>query len=167
MNGGGELYLQTLYTIIGPTEDKTLLDLCCGAMIQTRQMGFKEVLGIDVRDWPERPREFPFYQTDVRGLVVCGMEQFDVCLCSDGIEHLEKQDGKELVLKMEEVSLLPIIFTPLGEQRLVPGSDDPDDHKSGWMPEEFEARGWLTKVFPDWHVGEGGWGCGAFFAWKP
>ncbi len=165
MNGGGELYLQILNRIIGPTEDKTLLDLCCGAMMHTRLMKFRESLHIDVRDWPERPREFGFICADVRNITL--NRTYDVALCSDGIEHLSKKDGLELLDNMERWSKLPIIFTPLGEQRIVPGSTDPDDHKSGWTPEEFTARGWLTEVYPTWHVGEGGWGCGAFFAWRP
>lgn len=158
------LYLRELYSIIGPTEDKTLLDLCCGEMTVTRKMKFRDSLHVDVQDCPNRPREFTFYQTDALGLFPLGMETFDVALCSDGIEHLEKAYGLDLLRKMEGMSRVPIIFTPLGEYKLAPGSDNPDDHKSGWLPEEFRARGWRTSVFPGWHEVLG---IGAFFAWKP
>lgn len=164
MTGSGELYLSILRRIIGPTEDKTLLDLCCGEMTQTRHLKFRYVLGIDVKDWPDRPREHDFYHTDANGLFPLGMESFDVCLCSDGIEHLTKRDGRELIHKMEQISPLPIIFTPLDAYKLNPDSTDPDIHKCVWKPEEFEAMGWQTEVHEDWHPELS---IGAFFAWKP
>lgn len=164
MTGSGELYLSILRRIIGPTEDKTLLDLCCGEMTQTRHMKFKDVLGVDVKDWPGRPKDVKFYETDALGLFPTGMGVFDVCLCSDGIEHFTKHDGIELVEKMERLGRLPIIFTPLDAYKVQPYSDDPDDHKCVWKPEEFEAMGWKTDVFPEWHPELK---IGAFFAWKP
>lgn len=167
MIGSGQLYLSILRRIIGPTEDLTFLDLCCGEMAQTRHLKFRDSLHVDVKDWPERPPEFRFIRLDVREFVQVQVMGFDVCLCSDGIEHLQKEDGVALIENMALVARLPIIFTPLGDHRIVPGSTDPDDHKSGWLPEEFEARGWKTDVYPDWHRESPKWNCGAFFAWRP
>lgn len=164
MTGSGELYLSILRRIIGPTDDKTLLDLCCGEMTQTRHLKFKGVLGVDLIDWPNRPEQFTCWVRDVRGLDKISPIPFDVALCSDGIEHLQKKDGVELVKDMERHARLPIIFTPLDAYKLNPDSTDPDIHKCVWKPEEFEAMGWTTEVFPKWHESLG---IGAFFAWKP
>lgn len=170
MTGSTNLYMSVLSLIIGhPIEEPmalTLLDLCCGEMTHTRLMKFQKSMHLDVHDWPGRPKEFVFFPFDVRTVQIAP-KSYDVCLCSDGIEHLTKEEGLKLLDNMEQWSFLPIIFTPLGEQRLVPGSTDPDDHKSGWTPEEFEARGWETEVYESWHRDSPKWNCGAFFAWKP
>lgn len=171
MTGSGELYLSILRRIIGPTEDKTLLDLCCGEMTQTRHLKFKDVLGVDVKDWPDRPSEIRFAKLNVMeisgsitGRLLQQIEKFDVCLCSDGIEHLTKRDGLELLQRMQQWSYLPIIFTPLDAYKVQPYSDDPDAHKCVWSPAEFEAMGWDTESYPEWHRELS---IGAFFAWKP
>lgn len=169
MTGSGELYLSILRRIIGPTEDKTLLDLCCGEMTQTRHLKFKDVLGVDVKDWPERPSTTQFLLMNVIDgvsdrLLDSDGTQFDVCLCSDGIEHFTKYDGRQILMRMPEWGKLPIIFTPLDAYRIKPDSIDPDDHKCLWTPAEFEEIGWKTEVHKDWHPELS---IGAFFAWKP
>lgn len=163
MIGSGELYLSILRRIIGPTEDKTLLDLCCGEMTQTRHLKFQDSWHIDVKDWPERPREFTFCAMDVREVMPLSAH-FDVCICSDGIEHLTKAEGAKLIGDMEKVAKLPIIFTPLDAYKLNPDSTDPDIHKCVWSPAEFVSMGWKTEVYPGWHPELS---IGAFFAWKP
>lgn len=164
MTGSGELYLSILRRIIGPTEDKALLDLCCGEMTQTRHLKFRYVLGIDVKDWPTRPKIGDFIQIDALDMKKLFPSVFDVCLCSDGIEHFTKIEGRFVIGEMEKWGKLPIIFTPLDAYKLNPDSTDPDIHKCVWKPEEFEAMGWTTEVHKDWHPELS---IGAFFAWKP
>lgn len=164
MTGSGELYLSILRRIIGQTEDKTLLDLCCGEMTQTRHLKFRYVLGVDVCDWPERPKEFGFVKKDVRFMEIAQTEPFDVAICSDGIEHMSKPSGKLMLSDMQGWARLPIIFTPLDAYKLDPNSSDPDAHKCVWSPTEFVAMGWQTESYPEWHEELS---IGAFFAWKP
>lgn len=159
----GEKYLSILRRIIGPTQDKTFLDLCCGEMTHTRELKFKRSVHVDVVDWPTRPKEFDFRRESVLDCKFSACE-FDVCLCSDGIEHLDINDGLLLIMKMSTWSTVPIIFTPLGSYMVNPTATDPDSHKSGWLPSDFERFGWLTEAHPDWHPTLG---VGAFFAWRP
>lgn len=158
----GELYLSILRGIVQPAEDRTFLDLCCGEMTHTRDLKFGASVHVDVVDWPNRPKEFHFVQSNV---LDCEFEAraFDVSLCSDGIEHFTKADGWRLIHAMEEWSARPVIFTPLGNYLVDAAATNPDTHKSGWWPEEFTKIGWKTDVYKDWHPTLG---IGAFFAWR-
>jgi hypothetical protein len=163
--GSLELYLSVIREILGgKTEDKSLLDICCGEMSNTRHLKFRESTHIDVHDWPNRPKEFNFVQGDALELLrTVGDKQFDVALCSDGIEHLSYDDGEELLGQMERVARLAIIFTPIGPYLMYPDATDPDSHKSAWYPEDMIRYGWQTRAFPMWHPTLG---IGAFFAFK-
>ena len=164
MSGSISKYLSVLHEIIGPTDDKTLLDLCCGEMTATRQMTFRDRLCVDKVDWVNRPAEFRFLKQDALYVLdFTDNYSFDVSLCSDGIEHMTKDEGLKLLMEMPRVSELAIIFTPLGDMNIIPGATDPDSHKSGWLPDEPAFDGWKTLVFEDWHPTLNH---GAFFAWK-
>lgn len=165
MNKISMKYYSVIAKAIGkPISGLSFLDLCCGEMSMTRLMKFKWSLHVDIQDFPLRPGSFPFIKSDVfDALRAISDGHFDVCFCSDGIEHFRKTDGLRLLSEMERVSKLQIIFTPLGDMWLHPESTDPHAHKTGWMPDELNNLGWTTKVFPRWHEK---WNFGAFFAWK-
>ena len=55
-----------------------------------------------------------------------------------------------------------VLFTPLGDLMISQDKDDPDTHKSGWLPEDFP--GYAKVVCPEWHQKDSG--KGAFFFWK-
>lgn len=71
-------------------------------------------------------------------------EKFDVVTALDLIEHLTKEDGFQLMDKMEAIAKHKIIiYTPNG---FVPQGDREKNpwqvHLSGWTPKEFEDRGY-------------------------
>ena len=77
-------------------------------------------------------------------------DSVDTIFMIDLIEHLEKQDGKKLLIEAERVARKQIIvFTPYGfypmsfkedGQKDAWGLDgvDVQEHKSGWLPEDFD-----------------------------
>ena len=165
MNGSFDLQIGIVRSIIGTKEDDlSCLELCCGEMSNSRLFKFREHIAVDVVDYPNRPKEFPFVQTDiVKWDHKCFQRKYDVCWIADGLEHLHKIDGNNLLLRMEAVARIPIVFVPLGPYRVDETSTAPEAHKSAWYPSEFHARGWKTEVHEDWHPLLN---LGAFFAHK-
>lgn len=163
--GNLELYLLTLRNIIGcPEKDVSMLDLCCAEMTITKTLHFRESVHVDVVDWKTRPDNAKFIQSDALDFISKQPSDFfDVCLCSDGIEHLTKARGFDLLKEMSRISKrVAIIFTPDCEMGLYPESVDPDVHKSQWYPTELNDLGWDVHHFTRWHDV---WNMGAFFAW--
>ena len=162
--GSGELEVAVLKAVVGDTSNKSLIDLCCGEITPLRHLKFKKQVHIDVHDFPLRPRHFPFLQIDVLADHPVYSEKYDMTTCLDGIEHLTREDGFNLIQRMTDLAPLNIVFTPLGDMWLGhEGETDPMVHKSGWVAADFEPRGWETLVFPRWHEG---WKFGALFAWR-
>ena len=159
--GSGELYLQIMKAICGETDGLSVADLMAHKSPYTPQLGFSKRTYVDIQ---KRPLDFKeeqkyFVKADVIDFLNKG-EYFDVTLCIDGIEHLEKRKGMELVYLLEKYSSKQIIFTPLGycEQEYI---EEPDRHLSGWEPSYFD--GWGIIVLPNFHPSLKN--KGAFFAW--
>lgn len=87
-------------------------------------------------------------------------------MCLDMIEHLWRPRGKELLrLVTEKAGRLALFFTPLGPMQINPS--DPTGHRAGWWPEELEAYGYRTWVFPRYHAPWSDGRCwGGFYAWR-
>lgn len=85
----------------------------------------------------------------------------DSIFLTDVIEHLPKQEGLRLLQKTEEVARQQIvIFTTLGflPQAHADGKDawglsgaDWQEHKSGWLPEDF-GDGWDFYISREFHT---------------
>lgn len=162
--GSFELWESTVRGIVvRPTKKLSLLDLCCNECTVTSRLGCHTHIGVDVVDWPTRKPITGFVKIDVLNYLHLNSAAFDLCICSDGIEHLTKPQGLTLLKEMERIAELAIIFTPLGDYMVEPDSTHPDKHRSGWVPAELGSLGWSTKAFPRWHAAIG---AGAFFAWK-
>lgn len=160
--GSMALWTEIFVRIIGkPTSEISLIDLCCGRMGNTGQLKFKKSLHIDVTDYEERPKEFEFLKQDVLELPWWLNAKYDVALCSDGIEHLSRDDGNRLIRKMEDLSPVQVIFTPLGDYMVNPLTTDPEHHRSGWLAKDF-PKWWETQEFPNWHPTLN---IGALWAW--
>lgn len=80
----------------------------------------------------------------------------------DVIEHLPKEDGEKLLKITEKIAKKQIvIFTPLGlvEQETLKGGKDAwglsgaeyQEHKSGWMPEDFDET-WDVYACKNFHT---------------
>ena len=165
--GHGTAYMDTLKAICGNTEDRSLIDLGCGWCTHTRQLKFKEkrLVDIVVRDLGEENN--CFVQVDMLELIKQPSDKiFDISISSDNIEHFWQEDGFKIIDWMENNSKKQIIFTPLGDYIKTEDKTDtnPDSHKSGCLPKDFELIGWNTITFPQFHPTLGEHGLGAFFA---
>lgn len=98
--------------------------------------------------WAEAIKLFPSQSVDT------------VCLL-DVIEHLKKDEGRELLQATEALARRQLVlFTPLGfmPQDCSGGKDgwgldgaDWQQHKSGWTPDDFDAS-WDTYTFKNFHT---------------
>lgn len=169
VHGSHSLWLSVVNGIIGAAPRNWLLDLCCGGTAITRHLDFKRKVGVDVEDHPERDAEFDFTQQETLEFLLRQVDPpvsllYDVAIISDGIEHFTLHDAKDVLLGMEAISNLVIVFVPTNDIEITPDSTDPHAHKSAWWPELFQALGYETNHFPDWHAEK--LELGACFAWK-
>ncbi len=79
-------------------------------------------------------------------------KSFDAILCLEVLEHLTKDEGYELIIKMEEWAKKKIIITTPNGYLFQDGYDGNlfQEHKSGWSIEDLHKLGF--KVY-----GMGGW----------
>lgn len=154
-NGDSALQVQVLKAVCGSTEDKTLIDLCCGSAPQTGQIAFKEKTHVDAVD------RFlvgggKVIVANVIDFLKTTTSRYDISISTDSIEHFRDKDAWEFVELTSKVASKNIWFTPLGEfcMTLDPENNDPDTHKSEWTPKKLEAANpgyWSFLVFPNWH----------------
>jgi hypothetical protein len=157
--GDGDLLIRIVRIICRGTFGKSMIDLCCNHATCSSRIGFSKRRYVDVKEKIlDDPQEQEFFLQQ-NALNVDGL--YDVALCFDGIEHLTKEDGFQLVKVMQKVAPVRIIFTPLGDLAVGDFTHSVDDHKSGWMPDDFPGFGCL--VFPNWHPTLN---AGAFFAFQ-
>lgn len=167
--GNGDIYLKILKATCGDISSKdysSMCDLMCHKAPYTPQLGFTDRIYIDIQDrgLDFKDEEKNFIQSDVLEYLVSDKNYFDVMICSDGIEHLSKGKGGELLRLMTLGSSLQIIFTPIGEYLVIKDSiNNPDSHYSGWTPQEFEEMGWAVIEMPMFHEELN---IGAFFAFN-
>lgn len=163
INGSGGLWLDIMKIICGKMPDhpaSNMCDLMCHRAPYTPQLGFKERKYIDVQnrgfDFPEEMRFFE--QIDVLEFLKSCTVDYDVMICSDGIEHLTFYQGCEMLALMRMHSSIQIIFTPLGDY-MISEEGHPDNHRCGWTPELLPN--YLSVVLPYFHPTLN---VGAFFA---
>lgn len=130
---------------------QTGLDVGCGeysVLTALRPFGFRSV-GIDV--WPgqiEKVRRLNAHDEyivgDVRTLDLG--RQFDVVVLNHVIEHVTRDEGVELLRRLEGIARrLLVVSTPNGFLEQVPVDGNPfQRHWSGWFPHDFEARGYTV-----------------------
>jgi hypothetical protein len=84
----------------------------------------------------------------------------DIALLIDTLEHISKQDGHDLLSKLQARFRKILVFTPLGfmeQDHDVWGMGNPHQiHVSGWSVEELVAHGFECVADPGYHVGRGG-----------
>jgi len=102
-----------------------------------------------------------FQASAIEMLKTLADKSVDSVFLLDVIEHLEKDEGKSLLFELERVALQQIvIFTPLGympqhvetnkRDRWGLSGGDYQEHKSGWLPEDFGGD-WKFYVCPEFH----------------
>lgn len=149
--GNGEIYLDVLKAMCGDTSGKSMVDLMCHHAPYTPLLGFEERIYVDLLDrgLDHKDEQKHFIQLDVFSFFFSiPANRYDVMICSDGIEHLRRNDGENLLRLMESHSHKQIIFTPTNDMNLDIGNH-PDTHKSSWGPEDFQSYGVVH--FPNFH----------------
>lgn len=86
-------------------------------------------------------------------LVICDVRKppfkekaFDITIACEVIEHMEKNEGKKFLSKLEELTREKVIIsTPFGlfEQGTIRNNSF-EIHKSGWIPQDFLKKGYQT-----------------------
>ena len=88
-------------------------------------------------------------------------KSFDIVICMEVLEHLEKGDGERLLIELERVTRRQVLLTtPVGkyEQHASEGNIH-WEHKYIWSPSELKAKGYSVKGTGLRGIGgEGGWG---------
>lgn len=163
VTGNDTVYMDVLRAICGNTEGKMMVDLMCNLAPHTPLLGFKVKRYVDIlyRKLDIESEQRLFIEEDVFDFLKQPLAGYDVSICSDGIEHVTKEKGYELLKLMVKRSHKQIIFTPLGNH-LVEDGDNPESHHSGWFPEDFDES-YAFIVFEKYHPTLG---IGAFFAWS-
>lgn len=161
--GGFDLCRAVMTAIVGrPMQELTLIDLCSCEATVTRNLPFREKTYVDVGDWDIPEQMDRYIKADVLGDHPCFDKRYDVATCLDGIEHFTKENGFKLIERMKKISDVQILFTPLGDYLVGFGDqNDPNTHKSGWLPEDFKGFGVI--VAKNFHKTLG---IGAFWAWN-
>jgi hypothetical protein len=75
-------------------------------------------------------------------------DRYELSICIDVIEHFTKEEGFQLLDKLEAVSEAVIVSTPkeFFEQEI---EQNPlENHKSLWHPEDFTQRGYIIVEHP-------------------
>jgi len=101
-------------------------------LIKARKKGYYDnLVRCDARQLPFKPKSF------------------DIAICVEVIEHLDKAGGIELLRQMEEIaSRQVIITTPWGYYPMKEREDNPYlFHLSGWLPQEFQEMRYKTYPF--------------------
>lgn len=162
IEGDNILHLAILKAICGPTQGKSMIDLCCYHAPTTPKLGFLQRTYVDIQDrYLDDPNEHQYFVcANVLEIQMHFHGLFDVALCLDGIEHFTKADGMKLLSKMDEISHKQILFTPLGSYNVQPETSHPDTHKSGWEP---PMAGYANIILPNFHPTLG---YGAFYFFK-
>lgn len=160
---------EILYMAVGDTlANCSMLDIGCGNAPTTGKLPCQTKLFIDAITPQQIPE--PYLQADAVQFLIESQIQYDILTALDFIEHLSKSDGFKLLDAVEKkIRKCAIFFIPLGELAVssVEENYHPHKHWSGWLPEEFEALGYDTIVFPTYHnPWEDGKVYGAFFAYK-
>lgn len=161
--GSPEKHLDVLNVICQPVGGGIALDAMCCEGNSTRKLKYRRKVFVDVqyREIEMNPSDL-FVVTDIFNFLSHDEYIYDAAFCLDGIEHLSKDEGYVLIDKLEKTADKVIFFTPLGDYAIT-DDNDPDHHHSGWLPSEFEALGYSTIVFPNFHADIN---TGAFFAFK-
>jgi len=158
--------IKTLYQKIFPhlknyirkelNDCNTVLDIGCGrnSLIQHCNVPFS--VGIELFEPYLQESKYKgihnqYIKADIRKIEFKS-KSFDAILCLEVLEHLTKEEGYELVKKMEEWARKKVIITTPNEylwQKMY--DDNPlQEHKSGWSVEELERLGFNVFGMSGW-----------------
>ncbi len=136
---------------------RTILELGCGNGSILFQVGlFKnhQITGIDIFK-PYVDAMKPYYTKCICANIshIEITEVFDAVVCMDVIEHLPKQEGIDLLRKMERWAKFIVVTTPNGfwHQDITDGNIH-QAHLSGWTANELRERGYIVRGLSGWKL---------------
>ncbi len=137
---------------------KTILDVGCGQGLAARfgirprkffTVGAESSLP-DLRVAKKNRTHDDFVLCDARSLPF-QRKSFDVVLCIEMLEHVDKEEGLRLLTDMEEIAVRKVILsTPVGFLHTTPEtspyspahSNPYQEHRGGWQADELRALGY-------------------------
>jgi SAM-dependent methyltransferase len=132
-------------------EAKTILDVGCGKgepmkFINRRKQFY--AAGTDIfepylREAKQQQVHDEYIRCDVRRLPFKS-KSFDIVLCLEVLEHLEKEAGEELLQAMEGLARRQVLLTtPVGKYSQKPYDGNPSqEHRHIWHPAELKEKGY-------------------------
>jgi ubiquinone/menaquinone biosynthesis C-methylase UbiE len=142
--------------LIDPTA-KSVLDVGCGPSwpmkLLRQKFQYQKVVGVDLYEpYIAKARAEGIHDEyiigDVRKLNLPD-KSFDVVICLQVIEHLEKADALEMIKNLERIAKKQVILaTPIGE--MYHPDEDGNElqlHKCFFVPEDLQALGYQTIKF--------------------
>jgi SAM-dependent methyltransferase len=139
-------------SLAGPA--MSILDIGCGKAEPMRFLNRRKefrVVGVDIFEpYLQICRESGLYddlvRADIRQLPF-KPRSFDIVLCLEALEHLEKEEGGALLRAMEEIARKQVLFsTPVGKFRQVPYDRNPNQaHKYIWAPVDIKKFGYKVR----------------------
>lgn len=133
----------------------SVLDVACGLSLKSKYIPAQIRVGVDIYDeyFKHIESDVPYVTVkyDVRKLNEIFMpKSFDLVIGCDIIEHLEKDEGFELLRQCEEIARKAVVsenprgFVPQDIDILGYGGHHWQTHRSAWEPEEFEKLGYTV-----------------------
>lgn len=155
VNGSAQVMLDVINAILEVPNGMIIVDLmaCEGSVTSQLNVGQKVYVDVQKRDIKNFEKHKDVVVTmDAIQYLQNTDKRFNAAICLDGIEHISKDNGLAMLELMKLKSNTQIIFTPLGDYLIeTESSENPDAHRSGWTPDEFEKMGWATVSFPNFH----------------
>jgi hypothetical protein len=150
-------------------ETEVVLDIGCGIVPMNY---FRPKLHLMVEPWQEYSDILAYRHSGDKSVIIIrtgalealcqlGDNSVDSIFLLDVIEHLEKEEGRKVIIECERVAREQImIFTPLGFMPQHMESNQADgwglggstvqEHRSGWEPEDFSAA-WSFYICKNFH----------------
>ncbi|MBI4333638.1 MAG: class I SAM-dependent methyltransferase [Chloroflexi bacterium] len=130
-------------------EAGSILDVGCGRRSVLRFFpGPFHTVGVDIfepylREAVEARTHDNYVRCDVRRLPF-RRKTFDVVICLEVLEHLDREDGCQLLSDLEETARRQVIVsTPLGKYDQEAYDDNPAQlHRYLWSPQEMKEKGY-------------------------
>ncbi|KYC45243.1 MAG: hypothetical protein APG12_01698 [Candidatus Methanofastidiosum methylothiophilum] len=147
-----------------------VLDLGCGPNSPIKDCEISFSVGVELFDdyfiqSKTKKIHNKYIQADIRKIEF-ESNSFDAVLCSEVIEHLTKEEGYNLLKKMENwASKKVIITTPNGYVSQSTYDNNPlQEHKSAWEVKQFEDLGFRVHGMMGWKKLRGNHG---FIKYRP
>ncbi|BAQ34200.1 class I SAM-dependent methyltransferase [Dehalococcoides sp. THU3] len=153
---GGYIPLSRLSTVsrwLG-NNGESVLDIGCGSgsamLFLNRRQSF-DTCGIDINpvliaDAKSKSSHRQYFCQDILKLNLAD-RSYDTVICLELIEHLPKDDGLNLILRLERIARKKVILsTPVGYSKVEgKNPEDGSAHQCGYLPSELRGMGYLVR----------------------